>query len=153
MSSRGGTEEAKAQGAAFEAAFSKLLTRVQAEPSSYGQLCLAGIFETREEYLRAFEFPDAYRSDKASENASALAVLPDLLRELSELPMRERLQSIIEGVLAGNIFDWRVDEIYFSLLFLSGDVLARNWCPEPPPGAACAFCACVFGVSGVRRLI
>lgn len=107
ISSRGNTDEAKAQGAAFEAAFSKLLTRVQAEPSSYGQLCLAGIFETREEYLRAFEFPDSYRSDKISENSAALVVLPDLLKELSELPMRERMQSIVEGVLAGNIFDWR----------------------------------------------
>lgn len=44
--------------------------------------------------------------DKDRENAAALAVLPDLLQELDAMSARERLTSLIEGVLAANIFDW-----------------------------------------------
>ena len=33
-------------------------------------------------------------------------VLPDLLRELDAMDSRQRLTSLIEGVLAANIFDW-----------------------------------------------
>ncbi len=44
--------------------------------------------------------------DKQRENAAALAVLPDLLRELDSEPLPVRLLSLVEGVLAANIFDW-----------------------------------------------
>jgi hypothetical protein len=33
-------------------------------------------------------------------------VLPDLLSELDQLPPRERLLSLVQGILAANIFDW-----------------------------------------------
>ena len=46
------------------------------------------------------------RLDKERENAAALAVLPDLLRELDASPARARLTALVEGVLAANIFDW-----------------------------------------------
>jgi hypothetical protein len=46
------------------------------------------------------------RLDKERENAAALAVLPDLLRELDAAPARARLTALVEGVLAANIFDW-----------------------------------------------
>ena len=55
VASLGATEPAVEQGAAFQATFSELLTRVKAEPAAYGQLSLAGIFEMREECLRAFQ--------------------------------------------------------------------------------------------------
>jgi hypothetical protein len=40
------------------------------------------------------------RLDKQRENAAALAVLPDLLTQLDGEPLRERLLSLVEGVLA-----------------------------------------------------
>ena len=46
------------------------------------------------------------RQDKERENAAALEVLPDLLKELDGTPPRARLTALIEGVLAANIFDW-----------------------------------------------
>lgn len=46
------------------------------------------------------------RQDKERENAAALEVLPDLLKELDGMPPRTRLTALIEGVLAANIFDW-----------------------------------------------
>ena len=33
-------------------------------------------------------------------------MLPDLLSELDLLPPRERLLSLVQGILAANIFDW-----------------------------------------------
>jgi len=60
----------------------------------------------REECLRAFGFKDVYSGIKQQENAAALAVLPDLLAELDELHEEQRALALIEGVLAGNIFDW-----------------------------------------------
>ena len=60
----------------------------------------------REECLRGFGFNDVYLEVKQKENAAALAVLPDLLAELDGMDDSRRLLALIEGVLAGNIFDW-----------------------------------------------
>ena len=46
------------------------------------------------------------RFDKEREHAAALEVLPDLLNELDQTPPKARLTSLVEGILAGNIFDW-----------------------------------------------
>ena len=46
------------------------------------------------------------RLDKEREHAAALEVLPDLLNELDQMQPRARLTSLIQGILAGNIFDW-----------------------------------------------
>jgi type II pantothenate kinase len=40
------------------------------------------------------------------ENEASLAVLPDLLEELDSMSEEARLLTLIEGVLAANIFDW-----------------------------------------------
>lgn len=100
------TPEAVRRAAAFGRAFDLHLTRLRSEPGSYGQLGLADLFELREECLREFGFVDVYANDKARENAAALAVLPDLLRELDRLPPPARLVSLVQGALAANIFDW-----------------------------------------------
>lgn len=65
---------------------------------------------------RAFAHPQSHegtshwlilcRQDKERENAAALEVLPDLLKDLDGTPPRARLTALIEGVLAANIFDW-----------------------------------------------
>lgn len=46
------------------------------------------------------------RLDKEREHAAALEVLPDLLHELDQMPLKTRLTSLVQGILAGNIFDW-----------------------------------------------
>jgi type II pantothenate kinase len=76
------------------------------EPAAYGKLGLANLLELREECLREFQFVDAYRSVKLRENEASLAVLPDLLEELDSMSEEARLLTLIEGVLAANIFDW-----------------------------------------------
>ncbi|KAM3703885.1 hypothetical protein ACB098_04G130700 [Castanea mollissima] len=106
VASEGGTEDAKRRGHAFARAFSAHLARLMEEPAAYGKLGLANLLELREECLREFHFVDAYRSIKQRENEASLAVLPDLLMELDSMSEETRLLTLIEGVLAANIFDW-----------------------------------------------
>uniref|UniRef100_A0A7C9EM76 Pantothenate kinase 2 n=1 Tax=Opuntia streptacantha TaxID=393608 RepID=A0A7C9EM76_OPUST len=106
VASEGGTDDAKRRGDAFARAFSAHLARLMEEPAAYGKLGLANLLELREECLREFQFTDAYRSIKQRENEASLAVLPDLLVELDSMPEDARLATLIEGVLAANIFDW-----------------------------------------------
>ncbi|KAB2001464.1 hypothetical protein ES319_D12G303900v1 [Gossypium barbadense] len=106
VASEGGTDDAKRRGDAFARAFSAHLARLMEEPAAYGKLGLANLLELREECLREFQFLDAYRSIKQRENEASLAVLPDLLPELDHMDEETRLLTLIEGVLAANIFDW-----------------------------------------------
>ncbi|KAJ9140320.1 hypothetical protein P3X46_030980 [Hevea brasiliensis] len=106
VASEGGTDDAKRRGDAFARAFSAHLARLMEEPAAYGKLGLANLLELREECLREFHFVDAYRSIKQRENEASLAVLPDLLMELDSMTEETRLLTLVEGVLAANIFDW-----------------------------------------------
>ncbi|KAB2609337.1 pantothenate kinase 2 [Pyrus ussuriensis x Pyrus communis] len=106
VASEGGTDDAKRRGDAFARAFSAHLARLMEEPAAYGKLGLANLLELREECLREFQFVDAYRSIKQRENEASLAVLADLLMELDSMSEEARLLTLIEGVLAANIFDW-----------------------------------------------
>ncbi|GAB2223735.1 hypothetical protein Droror1_Dr00004475 [Drosera rotundifolia] len=106
VASEGGTDVAKRRGDAFARAFSAHLARLMEEPAAYGKLGLAYLLELREECLREFQFTDAYRSIKQRENEASLAVLSDLLLELDSMSEESRLLTLIEGVLAANIFDW-----------------------------------------------
>ncbi|GMI99465.1 pantothenate kinase 2 [Hibiscus trionum] len=106
VASEGGIDDAKRRGDAFARAFSAHLARLMEEPAAYGKLGLANLLELREECLREFQFHDAYRSIKQRENEASLAVLPDLLVELDHMDEETRLLTLIEGVLAANIFDW-----------------------------------------------
>ncbi|KAI9384571.1 hypothetical protein POPTR_012G081600v4 [Populus trichocarpa] len=106
VASEGGTDDSKRRGDAFAHAFSAHLARLMEEPAAYGKLGLANLLELREECLREFQFVDAYRSIKQRENEASLAVLPDLLVELDSMTEETRLLTLIEGVLAANIFDW-----------------------------------------------
>lgn len=102
----GDSEDTFERGEAFRAVFAAHLDRLREEPAAYGRIGLSGLFEMREECLRAFGFRDAYFVEKQRENAAALAVLPDLLAELDDMEEEGRLLALVEGVLAGNIFDW-----------------------------------------------
>lgn len=106
VASEGGTDDAKRRGEAFARAFSAHLARLMEEPAAYGKFGLANLLELREECLREFQFRDAYITIKQRENEASLTVLPDLLLELDGMDEEGRLLTLIEGVLAANIFDW-----------------------------------------------
>ena len=100
------SSDAKERAENFDSVFKSHLSRLREEPAAYGRIGLADLFEMREECLRFFRFNDVYEDVKKQENESALLVLPDLLAEIDSLNDDERLLAIVEGVLAGNIFDW-----------------------------------------------
>ncbi|CAL5411696.1 unnamed protein product [Camellia sinensis] len=86
--------------------FGWFASKLMEDPAAYGKLGLANLLELREDCLREFYFADAYRSIKQRENEASLAVLPDLLMEIDSMNEETRLLTLIEGVLAANIFDW-----------------------------------------------
>ena len=108
VASDGGGEESRARGAAFQQSLQSLLARVRADPHCYGRLSLSALLEVREELLRQHfgADADAFRAEKAAENAAALAALPALLAEVDALSDDVRPAVLVEGVLAGNLFDW-----------------------------------------------
>ena len=75
------------------------------------------------------------RLDKERENAAALAVLPDLLRELDASPARARLTALVEGVLAANIFDWGAQACVD--LYQNGTILEIYRRAQQKRGPAC----------------
>lgn len=59
----------------------------------------------RERCLRAAGVADPFRRTKERENAAALTLLPALLSELDGLPVPDRLDALVRGIFAGNVFD------------------------------------------------
>ena len=91
----------------FRNAYDSLLDRLLKDPFGCGKISLSSLFEAREECLRDCGFADAYADVKQRENDAALVVLPELLEELEQMEDEsQRLIQIVEGVLAGNVFDW-----------------------------------------------
>lgn len=71
----------------------------------------AGPFDTltlcaeRERLLRAAGVADPFLRVKQRENAAAMALLPRLLEEIDALGADARLDALVRGVFAGNVFD------------------------------------------------
>lgn len=65
----------------------------------------------REQCLLEFDFPDPYFQQKRVENEAALRLLQERLTQLDALGWRERQGALVEGLLAGNVFDWGAKEV------------------------------------------
>ncbi len=96
---------AESQMAQARAGFGAYLSHVEAEPDSFGRLTILSMCEARERTLRRAGIPAPYRLAKQKENTSAMALLPTVLAEIDALDGAERLERIMRGVFAGNIFD------------------------------------------------
>ncbi len=70
-----------------------------------GPISILNICRLREQVLRAQGFDDPYRPIKQRENEAALQLLPALLDELDALDDRPRLEVVVTGIAAGNLFD------------------------------------------------
>lgn len=106
VSSNGSTEDAQQRGKFFQRMFGGHLESLKRDPNLYGRCSLAQLLEFREECLREHGFQDAYHEEKERENNAAMEALPDLLAELDQMKKEERLLALVEGMMAGNIFDW-----------------------------------------------
>lgn len=72
---------------------------------------MRSLLDTIEHYLKEFDFPDPYQKQKQEENQAALALLPEQLQALDALEWRERQETLVLHVLAGNMFDWGAKEV------------------------------------------
>ena len=67
--------------------------------------CFAAIFMT------PFFTPFFLSQVKQQENEVALLLLSNRLKELDALPWEQRQRALIEGIVAGNVFDWGAKEV------------------------------------------
>ncbi|KAI3436715.1 hypothetical protein D9Q98_006130 [Chlorella vulgaris] len=73
---------------------------------SNGSIGCLELCRMREDALRAAGFSDIFLAIKQQENATALALLPDVCADLDQhTEQRMRWEAVLRGVFAGNIFD------------------------------------------------
>ncbi len=91
--------------AALRRDYVALMNSLRDAPARFGRLDVLMLDELRQELLVRHGFPDPFKRVKERENAAALALLPRLLAEIDAMPPAERPARLVEGLLAGNIFD------------------------------------------------
>ncbi|QDU71306.1 ARMT1-like domain-containing protein [Mucisphaera calidilacus] len=77
----------------------------EADPDGIERLDILSLCWARERALRAVGIADPYRLAKAEHTESALGFLTAWLEELDAMPRAEKWESLLRGVLAGNLFD------------------------------------------------
>jgi len=98
-------EVARTQVTQCRASFGAYLSHVEVEPEAFGRLTVLSLCLARERCLRAADIPDPYRLAKQKENEIAMALLPQVLEEIDSLQGRAKVERIMRGVFAGNLFD------------------------------------------------
>jgi type II pantothenate kinase len=61
--------------------------------------------------LEEFHFVDPYAQQKRDENEHALQLLAARLSQLDAMQWADRQLQLVEGLLAGNVFDWGAKEV------------------------------------------
>lgn len=94
--------------AAAEGEWLGIIAQLRSHPARYGRLDILLLDEIRGEVLRRHGIMDEFRLLKLRENRHALAYLPMWLQHLQSMPPADRIEAIIRGMLAGNLFDMGV---------------------------------------------
>ena len=111
---------AAAVGAGYDAAtahdandaFQRVIGQLRADPGALGpRLDILTLDRARDGAFRDRGIADPYRDIKARENAAALRELPLRLSQLDALPAEHRLEELIRGVFAGNLFDMGAKQV------------------------------------------
>eukprot|EP01024_Parvocaulis_polyphysoides_P012770 TRINITY_DN14758_c0_g2_i1.p2 TRINITY_DN14758_c0_g2~~TRINITY_DN14758_c0_g2_i1.p2 ORF type:complete len:261 (-),score=42.69 TRINITY_DN14758_c0_g2_i1:58-840(-) len=117
--------------AKFEEEFNAVCDKLQENPTVAidgfppGQLDCIKLCRIRDKIQHANGFPDPFKAIKDEENEKALQYLPILLKEIDGVSdVRERLELVIKGVFAGNIFD--LGAAHSSELFEKGDTVFQK---------------------------
>eukprot|EP00897_Mesotaenium_endlicherianum_P007483 jgi/Mesen1/6763/ME000346S05945 len=91
----------------FAKRYLQMLDDLDKDPQTHGGPpdCL-NLCRLREIVLREVGFEDIFRKVKGEENEKALALLPAVLKKIDSIQdPRERIEHLLRGVFAGNIFD------------------------------------------------
>lgn len=127
IQTEGGGEEGRRKAEAFFADFSAVLKRLVDEPLACGPLNVMRICQLRQECQRRAAIADPYRIIKQHENSAALKMLPELLEDLDRQPPAERIESLVRGILAGNLFDLGSSQSIGLYERMGRDFLATRW--------------------------
>lgn len=77
----------------------------RANPDKFRPLTILGLDEFRDGTLRQFGWSDPYEKIKRREDDAAVRLFPQVVAELDAHAMPERIEALVRGVFAGNIFD------------------------------------------------
>lgn len=91
----------------FKTLFRQHIGALRVEPACYGTLTLRGLLSLREQCLHEVGLPDIFASVKRRENEAAMQALPTLIQKFEKKPTvdGQQIQSLLHGILAGNMFD------------------------------------------------
>lgn len=103
--SEGDTAEAQKRIERMADVFAGQIERMRTEPEAFGPISIMNICRLRERAMRAEGITDPYDYVKRDENDKALQLLPAVLNELDAIEEGERLETLVRGVFAGNMFD------------------------------------------------
>ncbi|CAI5977094.1 unnamed protein product [Closterium sp. NIES-65] len=99
-------ENAAEKAKVFEEKYTAILDDFAKDPSSHGGPPNPNLCRLREVCLTEAGFNDIFKKTKAEENEKALAMLPATLKRIDAVEdLKERIEVLVKGVLAGNIFD------------------------------------------------
>lgn len=101
----GNTAEVRRRADACADSFWKIIAEVREDHAAHGPISIHQLCDLRQRELKAFGFPDPYQHVKKGENEIAWGHLIVLLDELDAMGEAERLESLVRGMFAGNIFD------------------------------------------------
>lgn len=104
-------EDAPSRANQFKEKYLCRLQHLHEHPFAYGSLTVRSLLDMREHCLNEFDFPDPYFQQKRLENEVALGRLRERLDQLDSLDWRKRQEALVEGLLAGNVFDWGAKEV------------------------------------------
>ena len=90
---------------AFRRDYLATMQAIQCEPEHFETINVRQLTRLRREVQLRHGFRDPFRGIKQRENDIALVMLPELLSELDAMPPETRLEALVKGLLAGNIFD------------------------------------------------
>ncbi|KAJ3130375.1 hypothetical protein HK098_002604 [Nowakowskiella sp. JEL0407] len=90
----------------FEEMYREHLKRLRKEPAVYGVMTVRSLLNLREQCLKEMGFIDIFQGVKHKETAAALEGLPLLLSKLDKMNIEELVDTILDNILAGNMYDW-----------------------------------------------
>ncbi|HVP11799.1 MAG TPA: ARMT1-like domain-containing protein [Phycisphaerae bacterium] len=118
----------------FAADYLAGLAELRRDPARRGKLTVLELTIFREEQFAAHGFPDPFAELKRRENELALQSLGGVLRDIDATPPARRLEKLIRGLFAGNLFDMgskaAVDafgEGTFDFLAARDNIGPRHW--------------------------
>ncbi len=104
-------QEDVTKAAKFEEIFRERLNTLRSNSSAYGKLSVRHLLNIREQCLRKMGFSDIFHQIKIQETSKALEQLPGFLAALDQLPREDLVDTLLDNILAGNMYDWGSSEI------------------------------------------